>query len=360
MRAIDPFWFSLSTSQVYPDQDLKKKETTKSHFKARLIAISLSLSIGAMLMGAKFYAFHLTRSSAVFSDALESIINVVASAFALVTIVLAAKPPDKSHPYGHGKVEYFSAGFEGALIIIAAIGIFKTGWDHMLRPQPLPNLTAGLTILLGTGVVNLILGLVLVRTGKRTHSLALTADGKHVLTDVITSGGVLLGLLLVRLTGLYWLDGAIACMVGFSILYTGIILVKESSAGLMDRADPELLKKISSLLAEHRKDNWVGIHELRAFRSGSFINVSLHLILPRNFTLAEAHAEAEAVEAVIEGRFEGRANVLVHLDPCADSDCPVCRRYACELRGEKQSDPTPWNAETLIIQRPGAPPIWQK
>ena len=360
MRAIDPFWFSLSTSQVYPDQDLKKKETTKSHFKARLIAISLSLSIGAMLMGAKFYAFHLTRSSAVFSDALESIINVVASAFALVTIVLAAKPPDKSHPYGHGKVEYFSAGFEGALIIIAAIGIFKTGWDHMLRPQPLPNLTAGLTILLGTGVVNLILGLVLVRTGKRTHSLALTADGKHVLTDVITSGGVLLGLLLVRLTGLYWLDGAIACMVGFSILYTGIILVKESSAGLMDRAEPELLKKISSLLAEHRKDNWVGIHELRAFRSGSFINVSLHLILPRNFTLAEAHAEAEAVEAVIEGRFEGRANVLVHLDPCADSDCPVCRRYACELRGEKQSDPTPWNAETLIIQRPGAPPIWQK
>ena len=339
---------------------MKKEETTKGHFKARLIAISLSLCIGAMLMGAKFYAFHLTRSSAVFSDALESIINVVASAFALVSIVLAAKPPDKSHPYGHGKVEYFSAGFEGALIIIAAIGIFKTGWDHMIRPQPLPNLADGLTILLGTGLINLILGLALVRTGKRTHSLALTADGKHVLTDVITSAGVLLGLLLVHLTGLYWLDGAIACMVGFSILYTGIILVKESSAGLMDRADPELLKKISSLLAEHRKDNWVGIHELRAFRSGSSVNVSLHLILPRNFTLAEAHAEAEEVEAVIEGHFEGRANVLVHLDPCSDPDCPVCRRYACELREGKQSDPTPWNAETLTVQRPGAPPIWQK
>ena len=310
-------------------------------------------------MCAKFYAFHLTRSSAVFSDALESIINVVASAFALMSIVLAARPPDKNHPYGHGKVEYFSAGFEGALIIIAAIGIFKSGLAHILKPQPLPNLTDGLYILLGTGLINLILGLGLVRTGKKTHSLALTADGKHVLTDVITSAGVLLGLLLVHLTGLYWLDGAIACMVGFSILYTGIILIKESSAGLMDRAEPALLQEISSLLEKHRKDNWVGIHELRAFRSGSIVNVSLHLILPRGFSLSEAHLEAEEVEAVIEGYFEGRATVLVHLDPCSDPDCPVCRRYACELRGSEKSDPTPWNVETLIIQRPGSPPLWE-
>ena len=312
-----------------------------------------------MLMCAKFYAFHLTRSSAVFSDALESIINVVASAFALMSIVLAARPPDKNHPYGHGKVEYFSAGFEGALIIIAAIGIFKSGLAHILKPQPLPNLTDGLYILLGTGLINLILGLVLVRTGKKTHSLALTADGKHVLTDVITSAGVLLGLLLVHLTGLYWLDGAIACMVGFSILYTGIILIKESSAGLMDRAEPALLQEISSLLEKHRKDNWVGIHELRAFRSGSIVNVSLHLILPRGFSLSEAHLEAEEVEVVIEGYFEGRATVLVHLDPCSDPDCPVCRRYACELRGSEKSDPTPWNVETLIVQRPGSPPLWE-
>ena len=312
-----------------------------------------------MLMCAKFYAFHLTRSSAVFSDALESIINVVASAFALMSIVLAARPPDKNHPYGHGKVEYFSAGFEGALIIIAAIGIFKSGLAHILKPQPLPNLTDGLYILLGTGLINLILGLVLVRTGKKTHSLALTADGKHVLTDVITSAGVLLGLLLVHLTGLYWLDGAIACMVGFSILYTGIILIKESSAGLMDRAEPALLQEISSLLEKHRKDNWVGIHELRAFRSGSIVNVSLHLILPRGFSLSEAHLEAEEVEAIIEGYFEGRATVLVHLDPCSDPDCPVCRRYACELRGSEKSDPTPWNVETLIVQRPGSPPLWE-
>ncbi len=339
---------------------MKEKAATEKHFKARLMAISLSFTVGAALMAAKFYAFHLTRSSAVFSDALESIINVVASAFALVSIVLAARPPDKNHPYGHGKVEYFSAGFEGALIIIAAIGIFKTGWDHIFHPQPLPNLTDGLFILLGASLVNLALGLTLVRVGNTAHSMALTADGKHVLTDVYTSGGVLLGLFLVRQTGLYWMDGAIACMVGFSILYTGIMLIKKSSAGLMDKAEPELLEEISSLLEKHRKDNWVGIHELRAFRSGSFINVSLHMILPRDFTLAEAHIEAEEAEAVIEGYFEGRAKALVHLDPCDDPDCPVCRRHACELREGKKTHPTPWNAETLIIQRPGAPPLWNQ
>jgi cation diffusion facilitator family transporter len=309
-------------------------------------------------MAAKFYAFHLTRSSAVFSDALESIINVVASAFAFVSIVLAAKPPDKSHPYGHGKVEYFSAGFEGALIIIAAIGIFKTGWDHIIRPQSLPNLAYGIYILLGAGLGNLILGLILVRAGKRTESLALKADGKHILTDVITSAGVLIGLLLVQLTGLYWLDGTVACMVGFSILYTGIGLVKESSAGLMDKAEPALLREISSLLERHRKDIWAGIHELKAFRSGNFVNVSLHLILPREFTLEEAHREAEVVETVIRDYFKGRASVLVHPDPCADPDCPACRRHACELRTKMETASSTWTAETLISERCGAPPLW--
>jgi cation diffusion facilitator family transporter len=338
---------------------LKQESTTKGQFGTRLAAISVSLTVGALLMAVKFYAYYLTRSSAVFSDALESIINVVASAFALISIVLAAKPPDKSHPFGHGKVEYFSAGFEGALIIIAALGIFKTGWDHLFHPQPLPNLAEGLYILLGAGIVNLFLGLMLVRTGKKTQSLALTADGKHVLTDVITSGGVLLGLLLVYLTGLYWLDGAIACMVGFSILFTGIMLVRKSSAGLMDTAEPALLEEISRLLEEHRRETWAGIHELRAFSSGNFQNVSLHLILPRDFTLEEAHREAETVENLIKEHFYGKANVLVHPDPCADPDCPPCRLHACELRAKGQPLSSSWTVETLIAERPGAPPLWQ-
>ncbi len=337
---------------------MESNSRNKDLFRARLTAISLSLVVGVMLMAAKFYAFHLTRSSAVFSDALESIINVVASAFAFASILLAAKPPDKSHPFGHGKVEYFSAGFEGALIIIAAIGIFKTGLEQILHPHPLPNLEMGLFILLGAGLINLVLGFVLVRTGKKTQSLALMADGKHVLTDVITSAGVLAGLLLVHLTGYYWLDGTVACLVGFAILVTGIGLVKESSAGLMDRAEPALLEEITALLEKSRKDDWAGIHELKAFRSGNFVNVSLHLILPRDFTLEEAHGEAEAVEEIIRDHFQGNASVLVHPDPCADPDCPACRRRTCDARKGAPSGVSQWKAETLIAERPGAPPIW--
>ncbi len=165
----------------------------KDHFKNRLVAISLSLLLGTALMLLKFYVYWLTQSSAILSDALESIINVVASAFALGSVVLSAKPPDSTHPYGHEKIEYFSAGFEGALIVFAAFGIFWTAWPQILQPHELPNLGSGLLILLGTSAVNLALGLGLIRVGSRTSSLVLVADGKHILTDVFTSAGVLAG-----------------------------------------------------------------------------------------------------------------------------------------------------------------------
>jgi cation diffusion facilitator family transporter len=326
------------------------KSLEKEHLRIRLIAISLSFLVGASLMAAKFYAYRLTHSSAILSDALESIINVVASAFALGSILLAARPPDESHPYGHGKIEYFSAGFEGALIIFAALGIFKTGLSHILRPQPLPLLEIGLIILLGTGLINLILGMGLIRIGKRTHSLVLMADGKHVLTDVYTSAGVLLGLFLVRQTGWYWLDGTIACMVGLNILVLGAKLVRQSFAALMHASDPELLKKISALLVEHRKDAWIDIHQLRAWRSGNFVFIDFHLVLPRDFSLEEAHQEGKELEKVISDHFGGAASVLIHMDPCVDPDCPVCRRHLCKTRQKDHEGQPSWSWQTLILQ----------
>ena len=203
----------------------------KTYLGARLPAILISFVVGLLLMGVKFYAYRLTGSSAILSDALESIINVVASGFAIASILIASKPPDADHPYGHGKVEYFSAGFEGALIILAAFGIFRTALPRILNPQPLPYLSEGLLILLAAGLVNLLLGVGLIRVARKTDSLVLMADGKHILTDVYTSGGVVIGLWLVSLTGYYWLDGAIACAVGLNILVTGGMLVRQSIAG---------------------------------------------------------------------------------------------------------------------------------
>ena len=314
----------------------------KTHFKRRMSAIGISLMVSVLLMAAKFYAFHITRSSAVLSDALESIVNVAAAAFGVVSIWMAAQPPDADHPYGHGKIEYFSAGFEGALIIFAALGIFKTGLSHLLAPRPLANLEAGLAIVMGISVVNLLLGIGLIRVGNNVQSPTLIADGKHVLVDVYTSAGVLAGLFLVRQTGWLWLDGAIACLMGVNILCTGIQLMRQSFSALMHASDPELLDEITRVLEAHRQPHWIGIHHLRAWRSGHFVNVDLHLVLPREYRLDQAHADADALERLLIDHFQGNAGVLVHMDPCGTH--PITdRQVPC---WQSCSERASWDPET--------------
>jgi len=312
-------------------------------------AIGLSVLVGTVLMLLKFHVYRITDSAAVLSDALESIINVVASSFALGSVLLAAKPPDRSHPYGHGKIEYFSAGFEGALIVLAAVGIFKIGVSHMLEPRPLPRLESGLLMLLGISMVNLLLGMGLVRAGKKTDSPAILADGKHVLTDVYTSGAMVLGLFMVHLTGWFRLDGAIACLVGVNILVSGAKLVRQSFSALMDASDEAILGKIAALLIERRREPWIDIHELRAWRAGSFVHIDLHLILPRDLSLEQAHREGKELENLLVDAFRGMASVLIHLDPCIDPDCPVCARHVCKARSDAFEDRVAWSLETMTM-----------
>lgn len=326
------------------------KADQRGHIRIRVVAACLSLLIGALLMGVKFYLYRITHSSAILSDALESIINVVASGFALASILIASKPPDESHPYGHGKIEYFSAGFEGALIVFAAVGIFITGVPRVFNPGGLPHLEGSLLVLFGVSLVNLALGIGLVSAGRRTSSLTLLADGKHVLTDVYTSGGVLVGLWLAHATGWYRLDGIIACLVGVNILFSGWALVRQSFTGLMDASDPGLLKRIADLIAAHRRDPWIDIHQLRAWRSGNFIHVDFHLILPRDFRLEESHRESKIIEKIIVDHFNGLASILIHTDPCEDVDCPVCRREICGTRRADRSGESSWSVDSLIEQ----------
>lgn len=315
--------------------------------RLRRRGVATAFLVGLLLMGLKFYAWRLTGSSAVFSDALESIINVVASAFAAVSVFVAAKPPDADHPYGHGKIEYFSAGFEGALIVLAAVGIFYSGAQHLLHPRPLPRLGAGLAIVLGSSLVNLGLGVMLVRLGRRTRSITLEADGRHVLTDVATSAGVLAGLAAVALTGWYWLDGLVACGVGLHILYTGFRLIRQSVKGLMDAADAELLEALTGIIAQGRRPAWVDVHKLRAWRAGTAVHVDLHLLLPKDLRLEEAHHEAEHLERLILERLPGAASVLVHMDPCEPERCPVCGRRSCAHRAARFQASLPWGVEKL-------------
>jgi cation diffusion facilitator family transporter len=332
--------------------DNPASDPSRRQFKRRMTAIGLSLFVSVTLLAAKFYTFHLTRSSAVLSDALESIINVAAAGFAMVSIWMAGQPPDPGHPYGHGKIEFFSAGFEGALIIFAAIGIFKTGIAHLLMPTALENLQEGLMILIAASAINLLLGLGLIRIGRQVQSLTLIADGRHVLTDVYTSIGVVVGLFLVQMSGWLWLDGAIACLIGINILVTGIRLVSQSFSALMDASDPQLLDQIVRLLETHRRPAWIDIHQLRAWRSGNFVHIDLHLVLPREFSLEDAHNQAKYIENMIVGRFEGNADVLVHMDPCIAQECPVCRQYYCSLRnGDRPEATSAWNRNRLTMKK---------
>jgi cation diffusion facilitator family transporter len=318
-----------------------------STFRNHLLAICASLLIGAGLMAVKFIAFSLTDSAAILSDALESIINVVAAGFALASIIIAAKSPDPTHPYGHGKVEYFSAGFEGALIILAALAIFYEAWPRLLHPQAIPRLEKGALLILGAALVNLFLGLVLVMVGRRTKSIVLIADGKHVLTDVYTTVGVVLGLVGVYFTGWNWLDGAVAFLVALNILVTGARLVHQSAAGLMDKSDPELLEEICRIIADNRRPMWIDIHQLRARRAGARVFIDFHLILPRDLSLDASHDEVKKLEKILNDYFADQADILIHADPCMEPECPVCGLESCDHRRAGLMMQRLWRADTL-------------
>ncbi|MFA4902850.1 MAG: cation diffusion facilitator family transporter [Desulfobaccales bacterium] len=320
---------------------------TNVNLRNHLLAISASLLIGAGLMAIKFTAFYFTNSAAILSDALESIINVVAAGFALVSILVAAKRPDPAHPYGHGKVEHFSAGFEGALIVFAALGIFYAAWPRLFHPQAIPKLEEGLILIVGAALVNLILGAILLVVGRRTKSIVLVADGKHILTDVYTTAGVVLGLVGVYFTGWNWLDGAVAILVGLNILVTGARLVHQAGAALMDTSDPELLEEICRVIAEHRRPMWIDIHQLRARRSGTHVFMDFHLILPRDLSLEVSHDEVKKLENILDDYFRGQADILIHADPCMEPECPICGHDLCEHRREDTRMQLLWRRDTL-------------
>lgn len=324
-----------------------------------ILAMAAAVVIGLGIMGLKFYGYWLTGSSAILSDALESIINVVAGAFALGSLILAAKPPDASHPYGHGKIEFFSAGFEGALIILAAFGIFEEGIKQIMNPQPLPQLQMGLLILLVASLGNLALGTVLIRLGKRTRSFVVEADGWHLLADVYTSVGVIVGLALVYFTGYYRMDGIVACVVGVNVVVMGVTIIRHALGGLMDASDPDLLEEICDLLEAHRKDTWIDIHRLRAWRSGKRVHADFHLILPREMPLKQGHHEVKELEKIFDRHFQGMAEILIHLDPCTDPECPVCKQEPCEFRQEENSAHRRWHREALTCAGE-AGEIWSK
>ena len=315
-------------------------------------AATVSIAVGVSLLVIKFGAYYLTGSTAVLSDALESIINVVASGFAFLSIIISARPPDKTHPYGHGKIEFFSAGFEGALIVIAAFAIIWTAVPALLNPPELPRLDFALLLLVVGGVVNWLLGVYLIRSGKQANSATLVADGKHVQTDAFTSAGVIVGLLLVKLTGWHWLDPVVAILVAINILWSGYHLLDEAVGGLMDKADPKFLTQVTNTLQRLRRPEWIAPHHLRSWRSGAVRYLDFHLVLPCYWQLWQVHQTHKEIEAALLENLDTPGQVIIHFDPCSPDYCPICAVQNCPIRQAPLREQVDWTEEVLIAGPP--------
>jgi cation diffusion facilitator family transporter len=298
----------------------------------RMRAGRMALVVGILIFAGKFAAYTLTGSTAVFADAMESTINIVSAGMLILALSIAARPPDPSHPYGHGKVEFLSAGIEGAAIAFAALLIFVQSIRELIEGPELHRLDLGLALLAVSAIANAGLGLKLTRVGQKTNSDALVADGRHVLADVWTSVGVIGGLIVVWLTGWIWADPMIAIAVAINVAWEGYRLLHDSMGGLMDEADESLIASTTSLLEAARRAPWIDLHGLRTWRSGARRHIDLHLTVPRYFDVDQVHAIHDEIEAALFDDDRHGGDVVVHFDPCDESECHHCTMADCLIR----------------------------
>lgn len=294
----------------------KAVQFSKSSWSARSYAI---LSIGTALstIALKFTAYFLTGSVGLFSDAAESIVNLVAAVVALWALTLAARPPDTQHTFGHSKAEYCSSALEGLLILVAAVSIGIAAWGRLMHPQPLEQIGLGLGLSLVASAINGGVALVLLRAGRRLRSITLRADAHHLLTDIWTTGGILLGLIVVQLTGWLVLDPVIALVVAVNIVWAGFRLLRETGMGLMDTALPaDEQQVVSAILTSHKKQG-IQFHAMRSRVAGARRFVSFHVLVPGKWTVQHGHDLCEAIELAISRALPG-THVFTHLEPLED------------------------------------------
>lgn len=292
---------------------------SKSHMQNKPARYYAFLSIGAAILtiALKLGAYLLTNSIGFLSDALESGVNLVAAIFAVWALTYAAKPPDEEHAFGHSKAEYFSSGFEGALILVAAVSIAIAAIPRLLDPQPVEQIGIGALLSLVASVINGGLALVLLKAGKRLHSITLRADAQHLLTDVWTSVGVILGLVLVSFTGWLILDPLIALIVALNIVWTGIKLIQESGSALLDASIPLAERQIINEILMPYDRQKVRFHAIRTRIAGTRRFVSFHILVPGAWTVQQGHDLCEEIESAICSALPNM-NVLTHLEPLED------------------------------------------
>jgi cation diffusion facilitator family transporter len=284
------------------------------------LAMRLSLGVGLLMLAGKSYAYAITGSAAILSDAAESVVHVFAVAFAAWSLWVAVRPADESHPYGHDKIAFFSAGVEGALIVVAAFYIVYAAIEKWMAGLALENLSTGTWLVAAAAIINASLGGYLVWLGRRTGSIILVANGHHVLTDAWTSFGVVAGLLLTIGTGWLPFDPLVALAVALNILWAGGRLMRQAIGGLMDEGDPHVEALVRRILDEEVARRGLVYHALRYRTTGTTLFVEVHLLFPGGVSLADAHHSASEIEAALHRAVGTRLSIITHLEPHEDHD----------------------------------------
>ena len=308
-----------------------------------------TLVVGLLLLGIKLLAWWWTNSNAILTDALESIINVAAAGMGLYSLWLSAQPRDRNHPYGHGKVEFISAGVEGALIVLAGLSILAKASYNIAFPQAIARLDVGLVITAVAGMVNYLLGWYLQRQGRSSHSIVLVASGAHLKSDAYSSVGLVLGLGLVWFTGAVIIDSLLALLFGAVIIYTGFRLVRESIAGIMDEADYQLIRKMVETLQAQRRADWIDVHNFRVIKYGPTLHIDCHITLPWYYNVDQAHDEVKAFERVMQEGCSQPVELFVHVDPCEPPEnCRLCAVKDCPERKAPRQERIAWTLDNIM------------
>ncbi len=303
--------------------------------------------IGIVLFVAKLIAWRLTNSDAVFSDAMESIVNIIAAFMGLYSLYVAAKPKDEDHPYGHGKVEFITSGVEGTLIIFAGVVIIVQAVNSLLSNNIPGKLDWGMLIVAITAIINYVMGYISLQKGLKEKSLVLQSSGKHLMSDTITTGGVVLSLIIVYFTKIYWLDAVVALVFGVYIIFIGYKIVRKSLSGIMDEQDIKLVEKVADILEKNREEDWIDVHNMKIQQFGANLHIDAHITLPYYYSLREAHQEMEKVILVLAKNAKRQIEFNFHMDDCKPKSCEVCQLKNCPVREKEFLKRITWTAQNI-------------
>jgi len=318
-------------------------KTARQNIRIQKYVAILSISLFIL----KLAAWYLTHSVAILTDALESIVNVVAGLFGLYSLYLSAKPKDSDHPYGHGKIEFISAAIEGTLIFVAGILIIVEAAGNLKHPQVIHKLDFGIMLVAVTAMLNFIAGSICVRAGKKGNSLALIASGKHLMSDTYTTAGIIAGLILLYFTGWSWVDSAVAMLFALIIMVTGYKIIRSSVAGIMDEVDAQLMNRMVDTLNKNRNPNWIDLHNLRIIKYGSTLHLDCHLTVPWYFNVHEAHVEVDALSNLVRQHYGESVELFVHSDGCLDFSCAICDKKDCPVRKHPFEKRISWTMDNI-------------